>query len=85
MVHLVSILMLFLPLILTEFVRIQNTCRKIKVIQVMCIMIRDKWIIRFFKFPFCGDFSLHLHKMVEEISTNITRAENFQRHVSGTR
>ena len=21
-------------------------------------MFRDKWIIRFFKFPFCGDFSL---------------------------
>ena len=48
-------------------------------------MFPDKWIIRFFKFPFCGDFSLHLHKMVEEISRNITRAENFQRHVSGTR
>ena len=49
----------------------------------MCIMFRDKWIIRFFKFPFCGDFSLHLHKMVEEISRNITRVENFQRYVSG--
>ena len=47
----------------------------------MCIMFRDKWIIRFFKFPFCCDFSLHLHKMVEEISRNIRRAENFQRHV----
>ena len=46
-------------------------------------MFRDKWIICFFKFPFCGDFSLHLHKMVEEISRNITRAENFQTHVSG--
>ena len=48
-------------------------------------MFRDKWIIRFFKFPLCGDFSSHLQKMVEEISRNITRAENFQRHVSGTR
>ena len=48
-------------------------------------MLRDKWIIRFFKFPFYGDFSLHLHKMVEEISRNITRAENFERHVYGTR
>ena len=46
-------------------------------------MLRDKWIIRFFKFPLSGDFSLHLHKMVEEISRNITRAENFQLHVSG--
>ena len=26
----------------------------------MCVMFRDKWIIRFFKFPFCGDFSLDL-------------------------
>ena len=41
-------------------------------------MFPDKWIIRFFKFPFCGDFSLHLHKMVEEISRNITRAELFK-------
>ena len=48
-------------------------------------MFRDKWIIRFFKFPFYGDFSLHLHKMVEEISRNNTRAENFERHVYGTR
>ena len=48
-------------------------------------MFRDKWIIRFFKFPFYRDFSLHLHKMVEEISRNITRAENFERHVYGTR
>ena len=47
----------------------------------MCIMFRDKWITRFFKFPFCGDFRLHLHKMVEEMSRNITRAENFRRHV----
>ena len=47
----------------------------------MCDMFRDKRIIRFFKFPFCGDFSLHLHKIVKEISRNITRAENFQRHV----
>ena len=44
----------------------------------MCVMFRDKWIIRFFKFPFCGDFSLHLHKMVKEISRNITRAETFK-------
>ena len=51
----------------------------------MCIMFRDECIIRFFKFPFRGDLSLHLHKIVEEISRNITRAENFQRHVSGTR
>ena len=48
-------------------------------------MFRDKWIIHFFKFPLYGDFSLHLHKMVEEISRNITRAENFERHVYGTR
>ena len=47
----------------------------------MCVMFRDKWIIRFLKFPFCGDFSLHLHKMVKEISRNITRAENFQRQL----
>ena len=39
----------------------------------MCIMFRDKWIILFFKFPFCGDFTLHLHKMVKEISRNITQ------------
>ena len=44
----------------------------------MCVVFRDKWIIRFFKFPFCGDFSLHLHKMVKEISRNITRAEIFK-------
>ena len=44
----------------------------------MCVMFRDEWIIRFFKFPFCGDFSLHLHKMVKEISRNITRAEIFK-------
>ena len=77
--------MLFLPLKLTVFVRIQNTFTKIKVVLVMCVMFRDKSIIRFFKFPFCGDFSLHLHKMVKKISRNITRAENFQRHVSETR
>ena len=47
----------------------------------MCIMFRDKWIILFFKFPFCGDFSLHLHKMVQETSRNITQAENLQWHV----
>ena len=34
-------------------------------------MFRDKWIIRFFKFPFCGDFSLHLHKMVKETSREL--------------
>ena len=29
-------------------------------------MFRDKWIVLFFKFPpFCGDFSLHLCKMVK--------------------
>ena len=44
-------------------------------------MFRDKWIVLFFKFPFCGDFSLHLYKMVQEISRNITQAENLQRHV----
>ena len=48
-------------------------------------MFRDKRIIRFFKFPFCGDFSLHLHNMVKEKSRNIMRVENFQRHVSETR
>ena len=82
MVHSYSfILMLFLPL--TDCVRSYSnyTIRKIKVVLVMCIMFRDKWIIRFFKFPFCGDFRLHLHKLVEEISRNITRAENFRRHV----
>ena len=31
----------------------------------MCIMFQDKWIVLFFKFPFCSDFSLHLHKMVK--------------------
>ena len=41
----------------------------------MCIMFQDKWIILF---PVCGDFSLHLHKMVT--SRNITQAENLQRH-----
>ena len=77
--------MLFLPFTLSVFVRIQNTFTKIKVVYVMCVMFRDKWIIRFFKFPFCGDFSLNLHKMVKEISRNITTAENFQRHFSETR
>ena len=24
---------------------------------------KQKWILLFFKFPFYGDFSLHLHKM----------------------
>ena len=48
----------------------------------MCIMFRDKWIILFFKFQsFRGDFSFHLHKVVEETLRNITRAENLQRHV----
>ena len=75
------ILKLFLPLTFTVFLRIQNTFRKIKVVWVICIMFRDQWIILFFKFPFCGDFSLHLHKMVQETSRNITQAENFQRHV----
>ena len=42
-------------------------------------MFRDKSVIAFFKFPFCGGFSLHAHKMVEKTSRNITRAENFQR------
>ena len=46
------ILKLFLPLTFTVFVRIQNTFR-IKVVQVICIMFRDKWII------------LHLHEMVQ--------------------
>ena len=54
-----------MPLTFTVFVRIQNTFRKIKVVQVICIMFRDKWIILFSKFPFCGDFSLHLHEMVQ--------------------
>ena len=48
----------------------------------MCVMFRDKWIIRVFKFPFCDDFSLHLHKMVKEISRNITRAEVFFVYIS---
>ena len=59
------ILKLFLPLTFTVFVRIHNTFRKIKVVQVICIMFRDKWIILFSKFSFCGDFSLHLHEMVQ--------------------
>ena len=46
------ILKLFLPLTFTVFVCIQNTFR-IKVVQVICIMFRDKWII------------LHLHEMVQ--------------------
>ena len=37
----------------------------------MFIMFRDKWIIPFFKFPFCGDFSLRLHKMVQETSRKL--------------
>ena len=47
----------------------------------MCIMLRHKWMILFFKSPFCGDFSLHLNKMVQETSRNITQAENLQSHV----
>ena len=46
--------------------------------KVMCIMFRDKLIIGFFKFPFRGGFSLHLHKMVC-MARNFTRAVNFQR------
>ena len=34
-------------------------------------MFRDKWIMLFFKFPFFGDFSLHLHKMVQETSRKL--------------
>ena len=30
----------------------------------MCIVFRDKSMSGIFKFPFCGGFSLHLHKMV---------------------
>ena len=30
----------------------------------MCIVFRDKSMYGFFKFPFCGGSSLHLHKMV---------------------
>ena len=37
----------------------------------MCIMFRDKWSILFFKFPFCGDFSLLLLKMVQETSRKL--------------
>ena len=44
----------------------------------MCIMFRDKSTIGFFTFPFCDGLSLHVHKMVEETSRNITRAEYFQ-------
>ena len=64
-------LILFLPLTFTVFVRIQNTFRKIKVVLVMCIMFRHKWMILFFKSPFCGDFSLHLNKMVQETSRKL--------------
>ena len=32
------------------------------------------------KFPFCGDFSLHLHKMVR-VARNFTQAVNFQRFI----
>ena len=44
----------------------------------MCIMFWDKRIVLFFKFPFCGDFSLHLHKMVQETLRNIKQAENYK-------
>ena len=44
----------------------------------MRIMLRDKWIILF---PFYCDLNLHLHKMVQQTSRNITQAENLQRHV----
>ena len=45
-------------------------------------MCRNKSIIiGFFKFPFCGDFSLHLHKMVR-MARNFTRAVSFQRLIS---
>ena len=32
------------------------------------------------KFPFCGDFSLHLHKMVR-VARNFTQAVNLQRFI----
>ena len=32
---------------------------------------KQKWILLFFKFPFYGDFSLHLHKMVQETSRKL--------------
>ena len=32
------------------------------------------------KFPLCGDFSLHLHKMVSVVR-NFTQAVNFQRFI----
>ena len=44
-------------------------------------MFRNKSTIGFFKFPFCGDFSLHLHKMVRMART-FTRAVNFQSLIS---
>ena len=34
----------------------------------MFIMFQEKRIILFFKFSFCGDYSLHLHKMEQETS-----------------
>ena len=43
----------------------------------MCIMFRDESIIGFFKFPFCGGFSLHLHKMVEETSRKLKLFKGF--------
>ena len=41
----------------------------------MRIMLRDKWIILF---PFYCDLNLHLHKMVQQTSRNITQAENLR-------
>ena len=35
------------------------------------VMFLDECIILFLKFPFCGDFSLHLHKMVQETSRKL--------------
>ena len=42
-------------------------------------MFGDIWIIRFFKFPFCGEFSLLLHKM-ELANANIACLLNGQKH-----
>ena len=44
-------------------------------------MFQDKWITLFFMSPFWGDFSLYLHKMVQETSRNLKQAEKLQRHV----
>ena len=48
----------------------------------MCIVLRDKSMSGIFKFPFCGGFSLHLHKMVHMKKKNLTQAVNFQRSPS---